>query len=165
MHAPESNTRADQPTPPPHRGDGSCDVTSALRIRICRRGNNENLRNVDLVVRVPRTAARARGVNLSERPLANRTVVATEHGDNYPRVNSSVFRRACAGCCSQQRAVTKDHVQKTATASAPWPPCPSCGSRAVAVVDRTADTAYLVCSECEHTWRVASQRPKQRTRA
>jgi len=38
-------------------------------------------------------------------------------------------------------------------------------AKIVAVVDRTADTAYLVCSECEHTWRIASSRPKQRTRA
>jgi hypothetical protein len=104
-------------------------------------------------------------VNLSERPLANRTVAGIGHGDNYPRVNRSVLQSTCGGCCTRQRPVAKDHVQKVAAGSTPWPPCPACGSPAVAVVDRTADTAYLVCSECEHTWRIASPRPKQRTRA
>jgi hypothetical protein len=39
---------------------------------------------------------RAGSVNLSERPLANRTVATIGLGDNYPRVNNSVLQTAAA---------------------------------------------------------------------
>lgn len=32
------------------------------------------------------------------------------------------------------------------------PPCPSCGCRAVSLVDETSLSFYFVCVQCERTW-------------